>query len=191
MTFDKQDTFRYPDLSNLSLEDLYQKYKKYLYAVARRGNYTVSIADLAIDDVLLKIHHGKYYYNPNHGPFTNYLAKMMWRACSNEVRRDKHYVFQPEDIMTVISDDNDMTCSMDSSLRAETCQRMMEEALQRLSKEVRSTKKLRAFVMTVLQGYSPSDVAKHLSVTTGFVYQARFQLLSRFRTLARNLDMAG
>ena len=190
MTYSKQDKFRYSDLSNLSLDAFYKQYKDYLYAVARRGNYSESIADLALDDVLLKIHHGKCQYDPQKGPFTNYLARMMCNACSNEARHDKHYIFQPEDIMTIISDDSDMTCSMDSALRAEECQQMMEEALRRLSKEVRSPKRLRAFMLTVLQGESPNDVAKRLSVTPGFVYQARFQLLDRFRTLARNLDMA-
>lgn len=188
----KKDThhdinFDYPELDSMDDNEFYRIYKVNMYSVAWNENMDKGEADLAISNVMQTIFmKHACHYNPAKGRFTNYLATMVRNACRSLRRGERRYVNCDEDELVRVCEENGATTRVSEYLPGEISQ-FIDEAIRILRKEVHSQLMVDAFVMMVLEGERPIEVARKLNVRPDYVSLAKNRCLPRLRAILRKL----
>ena len=181
------DAFDFPELSEMSANAFYKTYKYFMHSIARSEGLDHGQADMAIDDVLITIFmKHACYFDPKKSRFSNYLATMVRNACRSLRRRDHRYVnVEEEDLVRVCEENGAVTgnCAYEpGEIRG-----YVEEGIRILRKEVRSQLMVDAFVMQVIDGGRPKDIARKLNVRPDYVSLAKNRCLPRLRAIVSEI----
>lgn len=180
-------SFNHPALSTIEADEFYKTYAGFMYTVGKSSGYEHTIVVEAIDDLVLKFCcERKHSYNSGK-PFKSYLAAAVRNACCNLCRPEYRY----RALKNELSDHYD-ECSdaMERSLQEVRRHELLREALDRLSRKVRNTLKMKVFERLVVREEKPADVAKDLRLDIQDIYEIKANLLKCFRPLLRHLDDA-
>lgn len=197
---DNMFDFDHPDLTDINvpgrnakvLEDFYNRYSKYMYAVARNAGYDYHTAGLAIDDILIRLSTKGCDFEPMRGKFRSYLAKAVRNACFNVKRKwNKEFAFAPEELAPIFEQEGSVS-SPAMFVQREEHKQIMLDALDRLWTMGLDPRKVRAFRMVFWEQERPKDVAKTLHMTPQEVYQATFTIMrDYYRPLFKDMNDAG
>ena len=186
---DKQNQINddFPQLHTMTSEDFYKTYRPFMFSIAKSQRLGNLDAEEIINNLLIKIFMDKKCgYDPERGPFRNYLATMVRNECRSFHRKEKRFNYLEEKDLERLCDENGMFTQMSGYSRGTV--EWIEEGVRRLRKEVRSQVQVNAFVMMIIGRMSPTEVAEELNVRPDYVSLAKIRCLPRFRSILLKID---
>lgn len=185
------DLFDYPELDKMRAEDFFRIYKSFMYSITKSERLNRSDADLAIDDVMITIFmKHACHFDPKKSRFSNYLAAMVRNACRSLKRHERRYVnYEEEELMRLCEGNGAVTSNREFD--AEELRKWIHEGIRILRKKMRSKLMVDAFVMMVIDGERPKDIAKKLNVRPDYVSLAKTRCLPRLRAILQEMTGIG
>jgi len=183
----QNNAFDYPNLSKMSPDEFYSTYKNFMLAVARQEKIDHYQADLAIDDVMLKIFvKHNFHFDPKKSPFSNYLATAVRNACRSLKRRDRKYNCFEEDTLVNLCESQGAV-TRDKELEAKEIRQWIDKGIGILRQKVRSQQMVDVLVMAVMEDERPLDVARKMNVRADYVSLVKNRCLPRLQAILESI----
>ena len=165
--------------------EFFRWYAPAVYGVARVRGLKHEDADDLVQQVMLEVsaHIGDFAYAPDRGRFRNWLRTIAERRIIDAFRRRRPEMSGQAGLEDCVDDRPTLAEAWEQEWRVMDLRFCLEQVAMDIS-----PRRMRAFQMYSLQGCSADEVAAELSMTRGYVYATRCQVLSMIRERMRAMD---
>lgn len=163
-----------------ALETIYDRYEKLLYSFAFRMTKNTGLAEDIVQEVFIKLWHGKGEYDKSKGKFSSWLLTVTRYTAIDHIRKNKQ-----EDAFEL--DERDALQSDGPSVEEEVSWKEEKETIRR-SISILSAEQQEMIEMFYFKGYSQKQISESCEIPLGTV-KGRIRLA--LKHLKNHLDGEG
>ncbi len=168
---------------NIYWVEFYRIYRPFIFHIGKIYRFSNAHCDELVQRVMVSIFEGRatFNYHPERGKFRNYL----WAMVKTEARK----IIQETQKQHLIIDSTP-EYKVEEAYETAWRDHLVVEAMEILKKTVEQTT-FEIFYMSAIQERPVQDVAKALSVTPNYVYEARRRCIAHLRKIIKQLHQEG
>ncbi len=155
------------DLNLVSAGEFDRLCHQFIVTNAHSTGLDLMECELVCNDILHKIfvQHSFGNFSSSRGGFRAYLASSARNLARNYIRRNRHYDFQPPEILEITSDSTCGDDSLERRLQAEENSELLHTAIGILRTRLRNPIQAEALVLNSLEEKPIPEVARLLDMT--------------------------